>query len=499
MSSIRTDRRGFALRMWLAGFALALLLTPGFNLFETPAVESLEHYVKFGRISFETPPLPAVSPHRVGVDGRYYPTHELGTLLVGVPFAWVAEGAARWTGFPFKRTFELLMAGCSALLFGVSLVALFWELPGQPGAPGKARVLLALLLSSQYVVYLGFPADVSMSATVMALLCLAWRRAAAGSLAAHGWAGVAGGALVLLKLTNSFVPLTAGVLVLSERDVAWRARLARLLVFALGAVPGIGLAAWWNHVRTGSPMTTQYRAVHDFEPELLPEGLLASLVSPGKGLLVYTPTLLLLPLAIRSLPSDRVFRREAALVIGSAVLTLLRLAATRDWDGHAGWGVRYYVPWIPSLMLLLAKGAWWSDAGHRKLAIAGSLAIGAGLVINLAGLLTNFHYRTSLCGYDAWTLTGVNVCAVAALPANLGRSLGLGLPEELVPGASASYVFVSNRLTLWWYALRTLGVPRLASWGLGLFLLLVSLRSWRSAMRRITAGSRHESSPVMQR
>lgn len=168
-------------------------------------------------------------------------------------------------------------------------------------------------------------------------------------------------------------------------------------------------------------------------------------------------------------------------MVGSFALTFLRLAPTECWHSAAGWGIRYYVPWIPALMLVLARGVWWHPAPTRARRLGRAALLAAGLVVNLAGLLTNFHYRRQLCGDDPWNPRGSAPCAVTALPANLARAAGVALPDVVVPRASATYVFVSNRLTVWWYAVRTVGVPAWASWGIGLALLAVAVSAWRSA------------------
>jgi hypothetical protein len=175
---------------------------------------------------------------------------------------------------------------------------------------------------------------------------------------------------------------------------------------------------------------------------------------------------------------------------GSFALTLLRLAPTECWHSGAGWGIRYYVPWIPALMLVLARGVWWRPEPRRLVRAGRAALVAAGLVVALSGLVTNFHYRRQLCGEHPWNPLGSTPCAVAALPANLARAAGVALPEVVVPRASSAYVFVSNRLTVWWYAVRTVGVPAWASWAIGLALLAVAVSAWRSAFPEDPAAGR---------
>jgi hypothetical protein len=477
-----------ARRLFAAGCALGLLLTPGFNLFETPAHETVEQLLTAGRLSFDQLPR-STSPYLRGADGRYYTIHELGTVVLSLPAGMAALAVSRAAGVPFKRPFEFASAVGAAALFGLLLVALMWDLldDGAREARARAASLLALVLSSQYAVYLGFAVDVSVAAALVVFTCVAWRASGGPGLRVRAClvVGLLGGLLVMVKISTALVLLGAGGLLLAERWRPWPERWRRLAALSLGAAPFLAAAAWWHTVHTGVPWRSPFPDCHDWEPSLVASGLAGSLVSPVKGLVIFTPALLLLPAALRTLlrePSPD--RREALLVGGTFVLTLLRLAPTECWHSAAGWGIRYYVPWIPALMLVLARGVWWRPAPGSLARAGRALLVSAGLVMNLAGLVANFHYRRQICGEHPWNPRGSAPCSVAALPANLARAAGFSLPDVVVARASPAYVFVSNRLTVWWYAVRTVGVPAWASWALGLALLATAVGSWRSAFAR---------------
>jgi hypothetical protein len=204
------------------------------------------------------------------------------------------------------------------------------------------------------------------------------------------------------------------------------------------------------------------------------------LISPTKGLLEYSPFLLLLPVA---LVADRSIGTRAMLVIfGTLCLAMIRIAGTEQWNSGGGWGIRYYVPWIPLFVaaVALASAAWGRGSTRRYVLLATILA---GVVINVSGLLSNFHYRQSQCGYESWVVPGENVCAVEAMPANLSRTVGVAVSEVVVPGASARDVFVSNRLTTWWYALIVNGLPAWASIAVGVCIMLALAIACASAWR----------------
>lgn len=475
--------------IWASGLCLGLLLTPGFNLtFETPPFESLEAFARTGRLGLEAAPA-RIAIYKKGLDGLYYPTHDFGTYLVGMPFAKLAWLASQATGLPFLRLYELVMGFVSAGLFGVTLAALLRAAQYDSDVdPARALLLLGLLSSSQYLVYAGYPADVSMSAAAFTLVYLAWKAAGRGSWAGAFLFGLGSVTLALFKVSNLTVTVVAlGLALMGLGPLETRSR--RLAVLA-GALPVLILLGWWNEIRVGSPFATPYPTESTaWRIELLPLGLLGSLVSPGKGLISLTPALLFLPFALRRLLPQRARRRDVVLVVGSFLAALLYIAATVPWSGRGGWGIRYYTPWVPVMILLLAQGEWWVPAGSATRMWARRVLLSAGLVINLAGCVTNFPYRQVECGFEAWTLRGNNVCGVTALPGNLLRAAGFPIAERVVAGQSRENVFVSNRLGFWWYAVRTQGVPPFASWALGAGLLALAALAWRAAMRGLAKPS----------
>lgn len=84
----------------------------------------------------------------------------------------------------------------------------------------------------------------------------------------------------------------------------------------------------------------------------LVHGLAGLLVSPARGLLVFSPFLLFVVLALRHLPRER-NARLLTLAIGVAALLQLVLYAKFDWRGGLSWGPRYMTDLVPLLVWLL--------------------------------------------------------------------------------------------------------------------------------------------------
>ena len=78
-------------------------------------------------------------------------------------------------------------------------------------------------------------------------------------------------------------------------------------------------------------------------------GLRGLLVSPGKGLLITTPPVILAGLGF--VPFFRRYRAEALAVVGLFLTLVLFYSTRRGWHGGACWGPRYLLPAMPLLML----------------------------------------------------------------------------------------------------------------------------------------------------
>lgn len=473
---------------WATYFLVGLLLTPGFNSFETPSLETVEAVVREGHFWLDREPGGVY--HR-GEGGRVYEVHEVGSVLFAVPFAALAARAAPVLRVDFKRLYELEMGFVSAGLFATTLLLLV-SVAHQLGVPASfaAPRILGLAIASQYLIYATSPPDVSLAAPLLAACLLAWLRAEAGRR--RGWllAGLFAGMLVAVKLALATIVPILLLLGLTAGQAGRRDRLVAVGAIVAGLVPGLALSGWWNALRTGSPLQTLYPSgIHGFALNLLPEGLAAALVSPNKGMLVYTPVLVLVPLTMRAGGVLAQHRRLATFVLGSFLLSMLRISGTVASSSEGGWGNRYYVPWI-ALFLAVLVAEWYRRRSRPGAWVASAwLGIALGGLLNLSGILTNQMYRQQLCGFDAWDIHGMNVCAVTALPGNLARVAGARIPAIVVPGASPANVFASNRLAVWWYAIRHLGVPAAASWAIAGGLLAAAIVCWRCSARRLVAVS----------
>lgn len=168
----------------------------------------------------------------------------------------------------------------------------------------------------------------------------------AGAAAVLG-AGCMLGSLCLIKPALLVLALPVAGLHLAASSTRGR-RVAHGALGALGSSIPIGVALAYNWARFGSAFETGYgsEAGEWTTPPL--QGALGLLVSPGRGLLVYTPVVLL---GLSTLP--RLLRRST-LVGGVAALSLPLLIALYCrwwmWEGGWCWGPRFLLPAIPFLV-----------------------------------------------------------------------------------------------------------------------------------------------------
>lgn len=130
-------------------------------------------------------------------------------------------------------------------------------------------------------------------------------------------------------------------------------------------------------------------------------GLAGYLLSPGKGIWLFSPVLLLALASPWLLPAER--WRESWLMLGLTLLFALVYSSVRGvvWHGGVGWGARYMVPVIPFLMIaatpaldrLLNSPHLWQRIGLGCLALAGFLIQIGGVYV-----LTSSYYRILKAG-----------------------------------------------------------------------------------------------------
>jgi hypothetical protein len=175
-------------------------------------------------------------------------------------------------------------------------------------------------------------------------------------------AGLAIGFAALFR--NSIFVAIPGLLVLG---LTWRQR----AWFLLGVAPGILLISFYNYARFHSPFETGYQQAWltanpalaqrlPFAVSRIPFRLLGLWFSSGKGMLLYSPVLLLLA------PIVFIGRERLRFALGMITVVgvySLFYAANFAWHGSEWcWGPRYLIPTLVPLILLI--GISWPTPAH---------------------------------------------------------------------------------------------------------------------------------------
>jgi hypothetical protein len=172
--------------------------------------------------------------------------------------------------------------------------------------------------------------------------------------------------------------LLAGALLLY--GIRWAGRRAPWL--AAGAAVPLGLVLAYNLAAAGS-LTGGYGIPHrgDFFRNGLLEGVAGLMLSPARGLLVFSPFLLLVPAAFWRGLRDR-GARALTLAAGGAVLAQVLFYAKADWRAGYAWGPRWLTDLLPLLVWMLPPAlAALRGAGRAAFMVA----VGVSMAVQVVG------------------------------------------------------------------------------------------------------------------
>lgn len=307
----------------------------------------------------------------IRVGDRLLPAFPIGTALVSLPV--VALATAVSDAPPSERILERWEKRIAALLATASAALLFLALRRRAGDGAAIAVALLFALATPFFSTAAqglwsISGEVFFVNLALALL-LGTKRPATAALA-----GVALGGAFLCRPTAVLVlaPLAAVALLESRR------RGLALLGAAAGAMAAVAAAqaSVWGHPLGGYGLLNREAAGWGSHPL---EGLAGVLASPSRGLLLFCPFLLLLPLARRRLAARPDLRPLwfASLAVVAAT-TLLAAAYAKWWGGHSI-GPRLLAEAAPFLALLLLPFLVGEPLPRRR-----SLPLAAAVALSVA-------------------------------------------------------------------------------------------------------------------
>ena len=316
-----------------------------------------------------------------GKDGRYYAKYGLGWSLAAAPLcalgrtlAVLLPGATE--GFVTRAAVMLL----NPLLTAVSGVLVFHL--ARRFYPASLAATLAVLYGLGTIAW--YYAKSAFSEPLVTLLLL-------GALVAveRGYLTIAGAALGGMVLTRQMalplaVPVVVWALLRIRRD-GWKrllkSALALLVPLALGQLAVLG----YNAMRFGDPLEYGYWGVGWDTPLFL--GLYSQLLSPGKGVFVFNPVLLLGVLGWPTLARRR--PEWAWLILALVIFHLVPHALYDDWAGGGGWGPRLLLPIVPLVLLPAGEVLQrWQRRQAGQMVVA--LLVALSLFIQVLGVSVNW-------------------------------------------------------------------------------------------------------------
>lgn len=402
-------------------------------------------------------PDPGLPQIVAGRDGRFYSKYDPGLPLLAAPFYLAGDRLAA-VNHAHRTTVAALAVSLLPALSAAITLTLLLALASRLASPDDNRPLLLTLAAGMGTPLWWYGRTLFPEALLAAALTAAVTLTvcAADRPARLILAGMALGIGMLTRAALAVYALPLAILALHSGSHPAR----RLLWLGLGTVPFATGILLHNALRFGDPLSTGYAGEGFSTPPW--QGIAGLLVSPGKGVWLYAPPLLL---SVALWPR---FRRSqpalAAFLALAWVIALLFYGSWWAWDGGWAWGPRLLAPLLPlSCLPLLAL-----PAGPRW-AWATALTITLGAAVNLLGVLTNpvTHYARLAARFPdpsaqaAFSVTDVPVVGALRLlfegqsePLALFHLGATGLPPTWQIGAPA--LAIAGTIAGTWSVLRAM-------------------------------------------
>ena len=287
-----------------------------------------------------------------GLDGELYCRKGMATSLLSLPLAWLGLVVPFWGMVQTTLLFNAVVTALTGALVCLYVNRLEYS--------ASTSLVLSLVfglatLAWPYAKYFFSDPLASLSLFAAAYFLLRYRDG--GRTSDTLWAGISLGLAVTTRFANIIALPLFGLLLLAyivARDKGQGIRdkpLSPIFAFALPLALTALLLGSYNYARYGDVFQTGYLPQEKFSTPWL-EGISGLLVSPGRGLFLHAPVLLVSLLAIPAFVKRH--RLEAALALLVSASYVLLYGRWFFWHAGYAWGPRFLVPIVPFAVILMA-------------------------------------------------------------------------------------------------------------------------------------------------
>jgi hypothetical protein len=373
MKLLQSGRRPLiaGIAVFLMAFGIFSFTTSQLTGYEPETAAATAGLVEEGHFwGVEDPQLPSLVAEDIGRDGHKFARTGILQPVLQVPFFALGDlvdhQVSEGTPYPNRLFFLWFYNPFVAALGAAALFAFVYQL--RKSLRWGAAIASLFVFASIAWPYSKIGMETTFMATVLvAFAVAAWARHKASPFS-FAMAGLAAGAIAATKpyavitLLPVAIFLLPGWLALGRRD-RWRTLVAAAIPLICWAV-AIG---WYNWLRFESPTSFGYS-----EGALTlsaPLNFIGLMISPGKGLILYSPLIVLGALGLPKL--WRQDRWAAASLVSLLALMICVSGASRYW-GDEVWGPRFLVS---AAWAFLVPIAWWCDSAMRKRVLIGVTAL----------------------------------------------------------------------------------------------------------------------------
>lgn len=284
--------------------------------------------------------------------GPGYPSVSPGHLLTVLPFSALGECAQLLLQHPQADFFALKFCSLANLLFAAGSIALLLSLLLTLGFTIRVSLATTALYAFSTIFYTyALGSECSETLLAFAFLasfyCLA-RYSKNGTRSWLLWSSLLSAYLLSLKPYAPIFVIPLVIYLFLVAAAPWRRTWSDLMLFLLPNVLTVLGIFLFNYLRFsslwGSIIPAELWGSGDIS-----DGLYGLLLSPGAGLFLYSPALILSLLGLRRF--FYLHRREAIFSLASLALLLVLFAPCWFWGGDFLWGSRYLLAAIAPLMI----------------------------------------------------------------------------------------------------------------------------------------------------